>query len=287
MAIQGGRIQKANKKLLNPKGKEQPAKDDACHNYKEVRHWKRNCLVYLAELIKKKKQVGTASSLDRGGEYISQEFKDYLKGCGIVQQLTHPYTPQHNEAFERRNRTLDMVRLMINLTTLPLSFWDYTLETATRILNMVLTKKGMLSSWRKIFCLKKSVGGRENLNKFKQIAFKKTEMDGIVHTYKARLVAKGYTQTYGVDYKETFSPVADIRAIRILIAIATFYDCKIWKMDVKTAFLNSYCDEDIYMVSHGVCLSWGKMVEVRGIVGEWWSGWKVGEVVENVLAGNS
>nr|GFA12144.1 hypothetical protein [Tanacetum cinerariifolium] len=62
MAIQGGRIQKANKKLLNPKGKEQPAKDDAYHNYKEVRHWKRNCLVYLAELIKKKKQVGTASS---------------------------------------------------------------------------------------------------------------------------------------------------------------------------------------------------------------------------------
>ncbi|GJW49735.1 retrotransposon protein, putative, ty1-copia subclass [Tanacetum coccineum] len=47
-------------------------------------------------------------------------------------------------------------------------------------------------------------------------------MDGVVHTYKARLVAKGFTQTYGVDYEETFSPVADIRAIRILIAIATF-----------------------------------------------------------------
>ncbi|GJS73036.1 retrotransposon protein, putative, ty1-copia subclass [Tanacetum coccineum] len=48
---------------------------------------------------------------------------------------------------------------------------------------------------------------------------KKTVMDGKVHTYKACLVAKGFTQTYGVDYEETFSLVADIRAIRILIAI--------------------------------------------------------------------
>ncbi|GJY83270.1 putative retrotransposon ty1-copia subclass protein [Tanacetum coccineum] len=56
---------------------------------------------------------------------------------------------------------------------------------------------------------------------------KKTDMDRKVHTYKARLVAKGYTQTYGIDYEETFSPVADIRAIRILIAIATYYDYEI------------------------------------------------------------
>ncbi|GJZ05780.1 zinc finger, CCHC-type containing protein [Tanacetum coccineum] len=51
---------------------------------------------------------------------------------------------------------------------------------------------------------------------------KKTDMDGPVHTYKARLVAKGYTQTPWIDYEETFSHVADIRAIRILIAIAVF-----------------------------------------------------------------
>ncbi|GKD89366.1 retrotransposon protein, putative, ty1-copia subclass [Tanacetum coccineum] len=72
-------------------------------------------------------------------------------------------------------------------------------------------------------------------------------MDGAVHTYKASLVAKGFTQTLGNDYEETFSPVADIRAIRILISIDVFYDYEIWKMDVKTAFLNGYLNEEVYM----------------------------------------
>nr|GFA71656.1 retrotransposon protein, putative, Ty1-copia subclass [Tanacetum cinerariifolium] len=73
---------------------------------------------------------------------------------------------------------------------------------------------------------------------------KKNNMDGNVHIYKACLVAKGYTQTLGIDYEETFSPVADIRAIRILIAIAAYYDYEIWQMDVKTVFLNGYLNEE-------------------------------------------
>nr|GEZ23743.1 putative retrotransposon Ty1-copia subclass protein [Tanacetum cinerariifolium] len=76
---------------------------------------------------------------------------------------------------------------------------------------------------------------------------KKTNIDGHVHTYKTHLVAKGYTQTLRIDYKETFSPVADIRAIRILIAIVAFYDYENWQMNVKTAFLNGYLFEEVYM----------------------------------------
>ncbi|GJY96746.1 putative RNA-directed DNA polymerase [Tanacetum coccineum] len=284
-----------------------------------------------------------AIRLDRGGEYIRQEFKDYLKACGIVQQLTPPYIPQHNG--------------------------DYALESATRILNMVPTKKPdktpyelwygknpnlsylkvwdtQRKQWVTIFyfppenkivvaryaeffeknLITQEVSGRaidleeiqhEDTSSFeitceipmevegfkppqneeipirsykatmldsesnkwidamntaiqsmmdnmvwvlvdlppgcktvrsKWIFKKKTDMDGIVHTYKARLVAKGYTQLYGVNYEETFSPVADIRAIRILISIAAYYDYEIWQMDVKTTFLNGYLDEDIYMM---------------------------------------
>nr|GFA73655.1 putative retrotransposon Ty1-copia subclass protein [Tanacetum cinerariifolium] len=84
----------------------------------------------------------------------------------------------------------------------------------------------------------------------KSLFKKKTDMDGNVHTYKARLVAHGYTQTYGLDYEETFSPIADIKAIRILIAMAAFYDYEIWKMDVKTDFLNDHLTEEVYKVQH-------------------------------------
>ena len=69
-----------------------------------------------------------------------------------------------------------------------------------------------------------------------------------VETFKARLVAKGYTQNEGVDYEETFLPIAMFKSIRILLSIAAYFDYEIWQMDVKTAFLNDNLDESIYMM---------------------------------------
>ena len=57
---------------------------------------------------------------------------------------------------------------------------------------------------------------------------KKTDMDGNVITYKARLVVKGYHQKQGVDYDKTYSPVAILKSIRMLLAIAAHYDYEIW-----------------------------------------------------------
>ncbi|GJR51114.1 retrotransposon protein, putative, ty1-copia subclass [Tanacetum coccineum] len=165
-----------------PTAKERPAKDDACHHCKEVGHWKRNCPVYLAELQKKR-----------------------------VYKLALP------------GRSYDG-----NLTTLPLSFWDYALEFATRNSQYASNKEGsgdvsfvkrdspvssnkdLLSVFHRI--PKETMGVTDSTSHLKQnccciggLFKKKTDMDGIVHTYKARLVAKGYTQLYGVDYEETFS----------------------------------------------------------------------------------
>ena len=72
---------------------------------------------------------------------MSYEFGLHLKQCGIVSQLTPPGKPQRNGVSEHHNRTLlDMVRSMMSLTDLPLSFWGYALETAAFTLNRAPSK---------------------------------------------------------------------------------------------------------------------------------------------------
>ncbi|GJW76001.1 retrotransposon protein, putative, ty1-copia subclass [Tanacetum coccineum] len=408
MAIQGGRIQKVNKKSLNAKGKlikkkkqvgtasssgkmirkpfpyrTEKATDlgiihpDVCGPLRHVSRQGASYFVTFTDdysrygyiyLLKHKHEVFetfkvfknevenqlgmTIKALrsDRGGEYISQEFKDYLKACGIVQQLTPPYTPQHNrlcsgdcythsqygsnqegypketmgyyfyfplenkivvamytelleknllsqevsgrakeleeiqdketlpsentskipmevEGFEppqeevvlvrRSARThRDPERLCLNVEVEEHSLGDLNESNNYKAAILDLESDKWVDSMNakmhsvkdnRVWCLVdlppncKTVGNKWLIKKM-------TDMDNIVHTYKARLVAKGFTQTYEVDYEETFSPVADTRAIRILIAITAFYDYEIWQMDVKTAFLNGYLNEDIYML---------------------------------------
>ncbi|KAK1647028.1 hypothetical protein QYE76_064833, partial [Lolium multiflorum] len=269
---------------------------------------------------------------DRGGEYLSYEFSMHLKKCGILSQLTPPGTPQRNVS-ERRNRTLlDMVRSMMSLTDLPLSFWSYALETAAFTLNRAPSKsvettpyelwfnKKPKLSFLKVWgceayvkklqpdklepkaekCVfigypKETIGSTRDRatpdwydpclnvmivdnndedpatyeeammspdsNKWQEAM--KSEMgsmyDNKVWTLvdlpdsrkavENKWIFKRKTDADGVDYDETFSPVAKLKSVRILLAIAAFFDYEIWQMDVKTAFLNGDIEEELYMRS--------------------------------------
>nr|GEY52414.1 retrovirus-related Pol polyprotein from transposon TNT 1-94 [Tanacetum cinerariifolium] len=75
----------------------------------------------------------------------------------------------------------------------------------------------------------------------------KLDKNGIVSRNKARLVAQGYNQQDGIDYVETYIPVARLESIRILLAYAYALDFKLFHMDVKRAFLNCFINEEIYV----------------------------------------
>jgi hypothetical protein len=87
----------------------------------------------------------------------------------------------------------------------------------------------------------KSVIGSKWIYKIKHVA------DGSVEKFKARFVAKGFSQKEGVDYDETFAPVARYTSIRAVISIAAEMGWKIHQMDVKTTFLNGIIEEEVYI----------------------------------------
>ncbi|GJY01874.1 retrovirus-related pol polyprotein from transposon TNT 1-94 [Tanacetum coccineum] len=75
----------------------------------------------------------------------------------------------------------------------------------------------------------------------------KLDENGVVTRNKAMLVAQGYNQQEGIDYNETYAPAARPESIRIPLAYACALDFKLYQMDVKTAFLNGFINEEVYM----------------------------------------
>lgn len=75
----------------------------------------------------------------------------------------------------------------------------------------------------------------------------KDHIQGNDKDYRAHLVAKGFTQIVGIDYEETFAPVAWLNSLRLLLSLAATYDWEIHQIDIKSVYLNGLLDEEIYM----------------------------------------
>jgi len=75
----------------------------------------------------------------------------------------------------------------------------------------------------------------------------KLNADGDVEKYKARLVAQGFSQQPGIDYNETFAPVARLDTVRMVLAIAAHNKWYVHQMDVMSTFLNGYLEEEVYV----------------------------------------
>ncbi|GJW07942.1 retrovirus-related pol polyprotein from transposon TNT 1-94 [Tanacetum coccineum] len=163
------------------------------------------------------------------------QFGEFCNANGITHNFSAPRTPQSNDMVERKNMTLQ--------------------EMKPKNVNEALTD----DSW--------IVAMQEELNQFiandvwelvpqprnmtiigtKWVFRNKLDENGIVSQNKARLVAQGYNQQEGIDYDETYAPVARLESIRILLAYACALDFKLFQMDVKSAFLNGFINEEVYV----------------------------------------
>ena len=86
----------------------------------------------------------------------------------------------------------------------------------------------------------------------------KYNTNGSIQAFKARLVAKSFRQKEGIDYFDTYTPVAKITSIRVLLALASNNNLFVHQMDVKTTFLNGDLREEVYMEQHEGSIHFGK-----------------------------
>nr|GEV91833.1 copia protein [Tanacetum cinerariifolium] len=153
--------------------------------------------------------VDDYSRTDHGMEFDNEvQFGEFCNANGITHNFSAPRTPQSNGVVERKNRTLQEIsRTMLNEQSLPQKLWYNVVNTSTN----------------------------------------KLDENGVVSRNKARLVEQCYNQQEGIDYDETYALVARLESIRILLAYACDLDFKLFQMDVKSAFLNGFINEEVYV----------------------------------------
>jgi hypothetical protein len=127
------------------------------------------------------------------------------------------------------------------------SIEPYRVEDALRDLDWVLAMQEELNNFTRNEVWHLVPRPKQNVVGTKWVFHNKQDEHGVVTRNKARLVAKGYSQVEGLDFGETYAPVARLESIRILLAYATYHGFKLYQMDMKSAFLNGPIKEEVYV----------------------------------------
>jgi hypothetical protein len=127
------------------------------------------------------------------------------------------------------------------------SFEPFKVEDALRDLNWVVSMQEELNNFKRNEVWSLIERPKQNVVGTKWVFRNKQDEHGIVIRNKARLVAKGYSQVEGLDFDESFAPVARLESIHKLLAYATHHGFKLYQMDVKSAFLNGPIKEEVYV----------------------------------------
>jgi hypothetical protein len=127
------------------------------------------------------------------------------------------------------------------------SFEPFKVEDALQDLNWVVAMQEELNNFKRNKVLSLVERPKQNVVKTKWVFHNKQDEFRVVTRNKARLVTKGYSHVEGLDFEETFAPIAGLESIRILIAYATHHDFNLSQMDVKSAFMNGPIKDVVYV----------------------------------------
>jgi hypothetical protein len=193
--------------------------------------------------------------IDQGGDDNDQGKEDDLEIQG--QRPPHPRVHQAIQKDHPVNSILGDIHKVVTTRSRVAHFCEhysfvssiepYMIEDELRDLNWVVAMQEELNNFTRNEVSHLVPRPNQNVVGTKWVFHYKQDEHGVVTRNKARLVAKGYSQVEGLDFDETYAPVATLESIRILLAYATYNGFKLYQMDVKNAILNGHIKEEVYV----------------------------------------
>ena len=228
--------------------------------------WKKNIfgMVYDRKYLNQRKEINTSLSIHESNPSQVQESSGNSQT--VLNKISQPYSNSPNESFNDLNVPIAVHKGNRSCTNHPMSrFVSYknlssSFSTFTSQISCVEIPKnpcigcleecntwGDESTWENKTWEIEDLSRGKTIVGYKWVFTTKYKWDGTLKMYKARLVAKDFTQTYGIDYLDTFALVVKLNIVRIFLSLAATLDWPLQQLDIKNAFLNGDLEEKVYI----------------------------------------